>query len=101
MLLFPYQRRPLYFRGYLIHTRLYIVDGRYASCPTAYYKRRLFTGGRWRILQHTLLYVLSVTTFREHDEGLHEEGSTKFHAARTVSSAHPRVGGGAPAVEYV
>lgn len=33
MLLFPSQRRPFYFHGYLIHTRLYIVDGRYASCP--------------------------------------------------------------------
>jgi hypothetical protein len=29
----PSQRRPLYFHGYLIHIGLYIVDGRYASCP--------------------------------------------------------------------
>jgi hypothetical protein len=74
MLLFPSQRRPLYFRGCRIQTRLYVVDGRYASFPAAcacwsLYKRRLFigeaSGGAYYNI--TLLRVLLVTSFREHD----------------------------------
>ena len=34
------------------------------------YERQLFLVERWRILQHTLLRVLLVTIFREHEETL-------------------------------
>jgi hypothetical protein len=46
------------------------------------YKRRLFTGEPWRILQHTILTFFGwLTSFREHDGGLHEESFWVVRAA--------------------